>query len=100
MATSRPQAFTVDLRGHTFAAPGRAPRRLPADAAVRVTSAAENITQAGTARIRFFPDGSSSGGRIVLGGGRHSAVVAVDWLTGAVTVNENGEQGAGKRPGR
>jgi prepilin-type N-terminal cleavage/methylation domain-containing protein len=32
--------------------------------------------------IRFFPDGSSSGGRVLLGG----SVVEVDRLTGKVTV--------------
>ena len=97
MATSRPQGFTVDLRDHSFAAPGREPRRLPANAAVQVTSAAEDATQAGVARIRFFPDGSSSGGHVVLSVPHHSVLVAVDWLTGAVTVDQSGEQGRGAR---
>lgn len=97
MATSRPQAFTLDLRDHSFAAPGREPRHLPAAAAVQVTSAAEDATQTGVARIRFFPDGSSSGGRVVLSAPHYSVLVAVDWLTGAVTVDESGEQGRGSR---
>jgi general secretion pathway protein H len=88
MATSRPQGFTVDLRDHSFAAPGRESRRLPQGASIRVTSAAEDTTQAGVARIRFFPDGSSSGGRVVLSDQRRSVMVAVDWLTGAVTVRK------------
>jgi general secretion pathway protein H len=88
MATSRPQRFTVDLRDHSFAAPGREPRRLPQGASIRVTSAAQDTTQAGVARIRFFPDGSSSGGRVVLSDQRRSVMVAVDWLTGAVTVRK------------
>jgi general secretion pathway protein H len=88
MATSRPQWFVVDLRGHTFAAPGRDPRGLPSGATVQVTSAAEDTTQAGVARIRYFPDGSSSGGRIVLVDAHRSVQVNVDWLTGAVTVEK------------
>jgi general secretion pathway protein H len=36
--------------------------------------------------IRFHPDGSSSGGRIVLTSGRREAAVTVDWLTGRVRV--------------
>jgi len=36
------------------------------------------------ARIRFFPDGSASGARIVLDDGRVSAAIRVDWLTGDV----------------
>lgn len=88
MATSRPQWFVVDLRGRTFAAPGRDPHALPAGATVHVTSAAEDTTRAGVARIRYFPDGSSSGGRIALGDAHRSVQVNVDWLTGAVTVDD------------
>jgi general secretion pathway protein H len=87
MATSRPQGFTVDLRDHSFAAPGREPRRLPEGASIRVTSAAEDTTQMGVARIRFFPDGSSSGGHVELGEAHRTVRVDVDWLTGAVTVD-------------
>lgn len=92
MATSKPQWFVVDLRSHTFAAPGRDPRVLPKDATVRVTSAAEDTTQAGAARIRYFPDGSSSGGNVVLSDAHRSARVDVDWLTGAVTVQGGSSQ--------
>ncbi|MGH8118715.1 MAG: hypothetical protein ACREPJ_15680, partial [Rhodanobacteraceae bacterium] len=66
MATGKPQWFTVDLRTHTFAAPGRSPRALPHAATVRVTSAAEAAAPQGIARIGYFADGSSSGGNIVL----------------------------------
>lgn len=88
MATGKPQWFSVDLRRHTFAAPGRDPRAFPGDATVRVTSAAQDTAQAGIARIRYFPDGSSSGGNIVLNEAHRSARVDVDWLTGAVTVSD------------
>jgi general secretion pathway protein H len=37
-----------------------------------------------TARIRFFADGSSTGGRVTLDGGNSGYLVAVDWLTGHV----------------
>ena len=90
MASGRPQWFTIDLREHAWAAPGRDPRAFPADANVRVTSAAEEADRAGIARIRYFPDGSSSGGNVVLGDNRRSVRVDVDWLTGAVTVARNG----------
>lgn len=87
MATGKPQWFTVDLGTHTFAAPGRSPRELPRAATVRVTSAAEAAAPHGIARIGYFPDGSSSGGNIVLSEQKRSQRVDVDWLTGAVTVN-------------
>lgn len=34
--------------------------------------------------IRFFPDGSSSGGRAALARGQATRLVEVDWLTGRV----------------
>jgi len=37
-------------------------------------------------QIRFFPDGSATGGRITVTDGGRSYVVTVDWLTGAVDV--------------
>lgn len=39
----------------------------------------------GTRTIGFAPDGSSSGGRIVLAGGGRRRAVAIDWLTGRVS---------------
>jgi len=36
--------------------------------------------------IRFAPDGSSSGGRIVLADGKRHTSIGIDWLTGRVSV--------------
>jgi general secretion pathway protein H len=38
--------------------------------------------------IRFYPDGSSNGGRVTVGAGGRNFEVDVDWLTGHVTINE------------
>jgi general secretion pathway protein H len=38
-------------------------------------------------QIRFFPDGSATGGRIGLTLGAQQVEVVVDWLTGLVSVN-------------
>lgn len=45
------------------------------------------LAVAGTPAIRFAPDGSASGGRIVLAGGGRRLAVGVDWLTGRVEVS-------------
>ncbi len=86
MATGKPQWFTLDLRTHSFTAPGRDPRGLPRRATLDVTSAAQGSIQPGIARIGYFPDGSSSGGNITLSERHRSLRVDVDWLTGAVTI--------------
>ena len=36
--------------------------------------------------IRFSPDGSATGGAVVLGGGTHRIGITVEWLTGRVTM--------------
>jgi general secretion pathway protein H len=44
---------------------------------------------ANVGEIRFFPDGSSTGGEITLAGGNAHRYVQVDWLTGRVAVYED-----------
>ena len=38
----------------------------------------------GSISIRFFADGSASGGTVLLKNGKHLAAVTVDWLTGRI----------------
>lgn len=40
--------------------------------------------QEGLARVRFDPDGSSSGGKIILAGPRSKSTITIDWLTSHV----------------
>jgi general secretion pathway protein H len=41
---------------------------------------------ANVVRVRFFADGSASGGKLVLRDGGRRATVTVNWLTGDVRV--------------
>jgi general secretion pathway protein H len=51
------------------------------------TSQADLITEKiGT--IRFFPDGSSNGGRVTVSAGGRAFEVDVDWLTGRVSIKD------------
>ena len=45
-----------------------------------------DVSPNGDRVISFTPDGSSSGGRIVLHGGERDVAIGVDWLTGRVLV--------------
>lgn len=83
--------FEVDTRGNTYRADGGAPVRLPSGMRIGITSAKEDQVDATTGRIRFFPDGSSTGGHITLQRERRQWQVNVSWLTGAVSVVEVGE---------
>jgi general secretion pathway protein H len=44
----------------------------------------------GSREIGFAPDGSSTGGQLMLQGGERKVVIGVDWLTGAVRLAGNG----------
>jgi general secretion pathway protein H len=78
-------ALTIDPAQRAYWAQGVvAQRPLPAGVRVLVPDSERLGTAAG--RVRFFPDGSSSGARIVLDDGRRTAAVSVDWLNGDVRV--------------
>jgi general secretion pathway protein H len=69
---------------------GQSTRRiLPSD--IHLVVAVPDIQRLGPflSQIRFYPDGSSSGGNIVLRDGRRHAAVHVDWLSGDVRVRWN-----------
>ncbi|WP_036138113.1 GspH/FimT family pseudopilin [Luteibacter sp. 9135] len=79
-------ALEVDTSAATYHAPGKPVVHLPRDMRVAITSAREDQANATTGRIRFFPDGSSTGGRITLTRGEREWHVNVAWLTGAIQV--------------
>jgi general secretion pathway protein H len=60
-------------------------RRLPAGFELDVTAASGDIIAPSAIRLTFFPDGSASGGRIVLRHAGRSAAISIDWLSGRVT---------------
>ncbi len=80
------QHFDVDTRANSYDGAKRQDVRLPKGLRVSITSAKEDQPNDHTGRIRFFPDGSSTGGRITLHSGRREWHVNVSWLTGEVRV--------------
>lgn len=84
---AKPEVLTFDVKSLSYLAPGRPPRKLPRHMRLSVTSAAEDQLQGGLARIRFFPDGSSTGGHVILRRGAREWRINVAWLTGVVSVH-------------
>lgn len=62
-------------------------RRFPRGTALRLEGAAPGAISGGEDQVRFFPDGSASGGRITLSAGTRTYVISIDWLTGRVDVD-------------
>ncbi len=86
IATGKPQLFVLDAAKRQWRAPGNRHGSVPD--AITVTATSAGIEQAGqqTAGYRFFPEGASTGGRIVLSRERAAWQVDIDWLTGEVTL--------------
>lgn len=51
------------------------------------TTTTETLNET-TGRIRFFPDGSSTGGRITLKGKSQTTVIDISWLTGEIRMGD------------
>ena len=80
------QVFDVDTRTNSYDGANHREVPLPRGLKVSITSAKEDQPNDHTGRIRFFPDGSSTGGRITLKSGQREWHVNVSWLTGDVQV--------------
>ncbi len=59
---------------------------LPKELEMKVMTAESELDGESTGAIRFFPDGSSTGGRITLIQDEREWVIAVAWLTGEINV--------------
>nr|WP_268801159.1 GspH/FimT family pseudopilin [Pseudomonas sp. BSw22131] len=68
-----------DLKQRTFQAPGQRVQQWPAELGVQLNTAADLDSA-----FAFHPDGSSSGGNLVLFAGERNWRIDVGWLTGSV----------------
>lgn len=59
---------------------------LPGDLRLRIDTSRGEVVDEHRAGIRFFADGSATGGRIQLNGNGRILVVDVDWLTGRTRI--------------
>lgn len=76
---------TIDVKAHTFAVTGDSRiYELPRNVEVTMFTSQTELVSDAVASIRFFPDGSSTGGRVAVSIGDAKDIVDVDWLTGRV----------------
>lgn len=86
------QTLSVDVEKRQYQAPGKEAVELPDGMDVRLLTARTERTGESAGTIRFFPDGSSTGGKVTLAAGEREWVVTVGWLTGEIG-REEGEEG-------
>jgi len=81
------QVFLVDTRNRTWRAAGKPAVTLPDGIEITLNTARSELTGEGVGGIRFFPDGASTGGDVVLSAQEREWHIAVAWLTGEVSRN-------------
>lgn len=83
------EAFVVDTAEGVYRmASSQSVGRVPKGVSIALITTTDDRRSATTGTIRFFPDGSSSGGGVELAKGDNRLDVLVDWLTGRVSLEE------------
>ncbi len=81
--------FVVDIAARDYAILGKGESHaLPERLEIQLETAQSDLSDEDVGVISFFPDGSSTGGRVTLGWAGREYHVMVDWLTGQVSVVE------------
>jgi len=89
VARGRDAAWLLDVEHNRFGIEND-PRSgsLPAGLELELVAAEEEMRSESVGAIRFYPDGSSSGGRVILKRGETGYQVGVNWLTGRILIAE------------
>lgn len=77
--SGQPRETSFDLDRRTFKVPGKRPQQWPAEVGVQLNTAADL-----NAAVAFYPDGSSSGGNLLVFQGERRWRIDIGWLTGSV----------------
>jgi general secretion pathway protein H len=89
IAKFRSEVFVLDTEGHSYQVGVAGPKKaLPEELSLSLYTARSELQDESAGRIRFFPDGSATGGRVTLASDDRGYVIAVDWLTGSVSLEE------------
>ena len=87
IVVNREQILSIDVERRQFLTPeAKAPVQLPAGVNIGFITARQEQLNESIGHIRFFPDGSSTGGRVILAVEDIQNVVDIDWLTGAISI--------------
>ncbi len=89
MATRRDALLTLDVDARQFLFSGdEKAHKLPEGVDLKLYTAQTEVESERKGSIRFYADGSSTGGRITVSSGERKFLVDVDWLTGRVSIGE------------
>lgn len=86
LMSNRSVSIVFDLASPAYQWGAHARQTLPPDVKLSLFTSRDQIVSDNSGRIRFDPDGGSSGGRVTVGGGGNVWHVGVDWLSGRVSI--------------
>ena len=85
VAGRREAVLALDVEQRSFSVTGDPKTyELPKALDFALFTAQSEVLTGQAANIRFYPDGSSTGGRVTISAGESKQIVDVDWLTGRV----------------
>jgi len=85
----KPSAFRMNVEDKIYQSGQQSrPIQISEALAVSMTTGSTLVSDNSTGQINFYPDGSSTGGRIIIRNKDQSATIDIEWLTGKVTLNE------------
>lgn len=82
------KTLDVDLEDMSYTAPGKSAVKFPDKVEIKLLTAQNELIHDRAGRIRFYPDGSSTGGHVSVIAGTREWRVNVGWLTGEVDLEE------------
>ncbi len=88
LLTHKPVSVAIDLANNSYRISNRDKiHHLDAQIEISLTVAEEEFAEGQEGSIRFFGDGSSTGGRITLEWGQQKRQIDVNWITGGVAIS-------------
>lgn len=95
LSSGREATFFLDVEKHYYRVSGRHKHyALPSSVKLGLFTAEHELEGDGGGSIRFYPDGSATGGRVTLLAGNKKNLVDVNWLTGAIVLRDDAEADA------
>ena len=88
ITSRRDASLTVDVEAREFRVADLEAHRVPDKVDLKLYTAQSEVVSERLGAIRFYPDGSSTGGRITVSSGERKYLVDVDWITGRVSIGE------------
>ncbi len=83
------QVFNVNVDAKSWQAAGDEPVQIPEGMDITINTARSELTGERAGGIRFYPDGASTGGSVVLTIDQREWHITVGWLTGEIGIDRD-----------